>query len=140
MKIIENLRSMHSYYAVLILSFLILASTGLVPSFIFNDWSWFSRSGALLVVFGLLVVWFDYQRSLNKDLDTLLSGFEEYLQKQTDLQDAPDMQRRIYKQTSDKFDEVRQANKKRFQNIEFIVIGIGTLIWGYGDLLGVLFQ
>jgi hypothetical protein len=131
---------MHSYYAVLILSFLILASTGLVPSFIFNDWSWFSRSGALLVVFGLLVVWFDYQRSLNKDLDTLLSGFEEYLQKQTDLQDAPDMQRRIYKQTSDKFDEVRQANKKRFQNIEFIVIGIGTLIWGYGDLLGVLFQ
>lgn len=35
-------------------------------------------------------------------------------------------------------DDIKFSNKQTYANIEFIIIGVGTLIWGYADLINEL--
>jgi ABC-type nickel/cobalt efflux system permease component RcnA len=64
-----------------VISIAVIASlvTGIIPSFISSDWIWFSRSGSLLAIFGIYMIWQDYQGQINNDLDTVLGGFSEHL-------------------------------------------------------------
>ena len=57
--------------------------TGIIPSFVLSDWLWFSRSGSLLAIFGIYLIWQDYQGKINNNLDTLLDGFSDHLEKNT---------------------------------------------------------
>ena len=73
--------------------------------------SWFQRSGAVMVVFALVA------ESNAISIFNILnpSGF-----------------------VSEGFDEAEKQFKNRpvnFSKISFFIIAIGTLIWGYGDLL-----
>jgi hypothetical protein len=34
--------------------------------------------------------------------------------------------------------DIQAQNRKLYRTVEFVVIGIGTVIWGYGDLLNTL--
>ena len=129
---LEKLKNIHKYETVVFISILISLLTGIIPSLILLDWSWFSRSGALLVIFGVYIVWLDYQSDVNNDLDIVLSGFNKHLTENTKEDDVSI--KKIETEVSNKFDEVRAATKKRFQNIEFFIVAVGTLIWGYGDL------
>lgn len=130
---------MHSYKTVIIISFLIVGIFGVIPSIYYCEWIWFSRSGSLLVIFAMFVIWQDYQGSIRNDLNILYDGFEEYLEKNSDIQNEK-QSKRISKNIKNKFDEVDNLTKKRFQNIEFFIVALGTLIWGYGDLLNKIYE
>jgi len=133
LKKIDYFKGIHKYQTVLIIAISISVFTGILPSIISSDWGWFSRSGAILVIFGLYIIWLDYESDLNDNLDILLSGFNKHLVENTEEDEASI--ERIEANVSDKFNEVRKATKNRFQNIEFLIVAIGTLIWGYGDLI-----
>jgi energy-coupling factor transporter transmembrane protein EcfT len=134
MKIIEKLKSIHRYNTITYISIFILLVTGVIPSLILSEWGWFSRSGALLVIFGIFIVWLDYESAINEDLNTIFSGFKDYLKNSDDnLKDKETDS--IEQIIQDKFNELSYLTKKRFQNIEFFIVAIGTLIWGYGDLV-----
>ncbi len=133
MKKHKKFKSIQSYEIVLGIVALISFFLGVVPSIVLSDWTWFSRSGALLVIFGVYIVWLDYKGDVNKDLETLLSGFNQYLINHT--KDSEADIKKIEAKISEKLNKVRTATEKRFQNIEFFIVAIGTLIWGYGDLI-----
>jgi uncharacterized membrane protein YgaE (UPF0421/DUF939 family) len=129
-----------------------------------SDWAWVGRSGALLTIFGVYVIWLDYKGEIDKSLDTVLEGFEEYLKKITPEQEkeslinlfknqnikyteeqleklleTPTDRNKTFKTISVKFKEVSELTHKRVQNVEFLVLVLGTLIWGYGDLINKLY-
>jgi|GEM_PF-1637383 len=133
MKILEKLKSIHRYKTIISISIFILLLAGIIPSIILYDWVWFSRSGALLVIFGIFIIWLDYQSSIENDLNTVFDSFEKYLlnanEKDTESRE------KTKTEIQGKFNEVKKANKKRFQNIEFFTVALGTVVWGYGDLI-----
>ncbi|MBH0022513.1 hypothetical protein I6F40_19550 [Pseudoalteromonas sp. SWXJ133] len=133
---INQLKSIHKYGTVISISVILSLVTGIIPSFVVSDWLWFSRSGSLLAIFGIYLIWQDYQAQINNDLDTLLDGFSDHLEKNTKNESTRDQ---IKEEVSNQFDKVRVANKKRFQNIEFCLVTLGTLIWAYGDLINKLY-
>jgi len=134
MKIFDKVKSINKYNTVAYISIFILLITGIVPSIIFSDWGWFGRSGALLVVFGIFIIWLDYESIINEDLNIVFSGFRDHL-KDSDANLTTSEVDRIEKEIQGKFDEVSDRTKKRYKNIEFFIVAIGTLIWGYGDLM-----
>lgn len=136
MSIINQLKSIHSYGTVISIAVFLSLVTGIIPSLIFSDWLWFSRSGSLLAIFGVFLIWLDYQEKINNDLDSVLNGFYDYVEKTSKNESN---RNQIKEEVSDQFDKVRIANKKRFQNIEFCLVTAGTLIWAYGDLINKLY-
>jgi hypothetical protein len=163
MKKLFNVGQIHNYKIIIFVSITILFVFGVVPSIINSDWTWFGRSGALLVIFGVYVVWLDYKGEMDKNLDIVLKGFKEYLKKLTpeeerkNLNDqlkslnikymeeelkkllkTPHDRDKTFDIISEKFKEVSKLTHKRVQNVEFLVLVLGTLIWGYGDLINKL--
>lgn len=130
MKFLEKIIRLNTYKVISLISLLIVCFAGIIPSFLLEDWGWFSRSGALLIIFAIFIVWLDYKGSINNALDRVLSGFDDYLKKE-----KIESHEKIKRNISLKFDEVRDANKRMFNKIEFFIVGIGTLIWAYGDLI-----
>lgn len=132
------LKKINTYPKIILISIFIILFTGILPSVMQNEWLWFSRSGSLLTIFGIFIVWIDYKSDVKNDLNLVFSGFINYLKNQTDLEG--NQINDISNEIKDKFDEVNKKNMKRFKNIEFFLIGIGTLIWGYGDLINNIFN
>lgn len=83
MNILGKVKSIHNYGSVISAAFFMLLITGIIPSLLSSDWTWFSRSGALLVIYGIFIIWLDYQNSLHNDLETIFLGFKEHLAKNT---------------------------------------------------------
>lgn len=165
MKELFTIGQLHNYKIIIFVSITILFIFGVVPSVLNSDWTWFARSGALLVIFGVYVVWLDYKSQIDNDLETVLEGFNEYLKTITPEQDreslinlskslnikyteeqlerlleTPTDRNKVFKIISAKFNEVSKLTHKRVQNVEFLVLALGTLIWGYGDLINKLYS
>jgi ABC-type nickel/cobalt efflux system permease component RcnA len=129
---INQLKSIHRYGTVISIAVILSLVTGILPSFILSDWLWFSRSGSLLAIFGIYLIWQDYHGQINNDLDKVLDGFSDHLKKTIKNESNREQMK---EEVSNQFNKVRVANKKRFQNIEFCLVTLGTLIWAYGDLI-----
>jgi hypothetical protein len=132
------LKRINTYPKIILVSVCIIFFTGILPSIILNEWLWFSRSGSLLTIFGILIVWLDYKGDINNDLNLVFSGFQDYLKEQNELDEKQKV--KIENEIRDKFNEVNRRTIKRFKSIEFLIIGMGTLIWGYGDLINNIFR
>ena len=90
-----------------------------------GDWTWFSRSGAILTALGLVMA----SRKIliaRADLVALLSDMERT--------DGAERTARL-----ESFNRVqRELDRQVMEKAGFALLLIGTLIWGYGDLLGKL--
>lgn len=92
-----------------------------------GDWTWLSRAGSLLVVLGIVFAYFN------------IDGFIE-----RSIRGA--VRRLTAKKTRDNLDashwvvtwlaEDPAEIPRRVKTLEVVVIALGTLIWGFGDLLG----
>jgi hypothetical protein len=90
-----------------------------------GDWMWFARSGAILTAFGLVLA----SRKVliaRADLLSLLSEMERVdgAERTTRLESFKRLQRDIDRQT--------------FERAGFVLLVVGTLVWGFGDLIGKL--
>jgi hypothetical protein len=127
MKLIDKIKDLDEYTKITTISILIVSIAGILPSILFEEWEWFSRSGALLIVYGVYIVWLDYEGWINNDLETLKSGVIKKFGEKSE-------------QYLKLFDEVRDANSKRYDKFEFIIISTGTVIWGYGNLINNIYS
>ncbi len=116
-----------------VISFGILA-TGIVVSLESGDWTWFSRSGSALVAIGIL---FTSHQILEHSLRLKenRTRWEERLHEQCSGHDWAD------ENSIRKLIRARSREEDLWE-IEFhglYMLVVGTLVWGFGDLLGALF-
>jgi hypothetical protein len=101
------------------LCFLILAWASIAVSFFLEanyGGNWFMRSGSLMVLFSIVAEFL------------LLDGRDEYLNQRLSERKEPNQQKSL-----DSFHPSQMH--KLFEIISHISVVIGTVIWGYGDLL-----
>ena len=110
-------------------SFLLVAgiaiiSVSFVAGYYTGQWHWFQRSGALLVSVGAIL---STRRLLRSGLDGLIQG-----RSASEVVAAIEEIRACTADTETKRDLVSAY-------WGFAVVGLGTFIWAYGDLIGCLF-
>ena len=117
-----KLKDIDEHWKILTGSIIILISFGVLPSYWVCDWGWFSRSGALLVIYGIYIVW----RDIKGDIHTVLNQVDAAASEKF----------------GDKSEEItglikgfQKYNKRLYDTIEFLIVGAGTIIWAYGDLI-----
>jgi hypothetical protein len=110
---------------------------GVILSIYSDDWNWFSRSGSLVVVCGLFIAKWDLSRRVDEENLDFLDPVIIEVNKEKGGSAA-----------SLKMDDVKDAlhsmmteyNNPRYILWEFYIIGLGTLVWGFGDLIGVVIE
>jgi len=136
-----------SVQKLLLISVLVVGVFGIMPSLQCSDWSWFSRSGALLVIFGAYFAWADFLAEIKKTFEKERSKIDdETKQKKGLLEDNsfgeivnPEYASNlIEKQEKEALSVVASEEKLKVQlyrNVEIFIMVLGTLIWAYGDLV-----
>ncbi len=116
----------------LVISVSIVLIAGVLPSIISNDWMWFGRSGALLTAYAVAITFLDFTGFINKSFADISARIDKIIEV-----------RGLSKVRQEKAKEIEQEKKYifsemtlSFQRIEFWSLILGTIIWGYGDLLG----
>lgn len=112
---------------------LLLSSTVFVSgawlSFVQNDWSWFARSGSLIVVIGIFLT-----SSQIIENSRRLKTRRSYREHNFNRDFAEDIKRGTLER-SRALDEDIWENGLR----GLYLLVVGTLVWGFGDLTGLLF-
>ena len=103
--------------------------SGVWLSFDQNDWSWFARSGSMMVVIGIFLTSSQIIENSRK-----LKIRRSYHEQNFNRDFAEDIKRGALER-SRSLDEDIWENGLR----GFYLLVIGTLVWGFGDLTGVLF-
>jgi hypothetical protein len=107
--------------------------TGIILSICNDNWNWFSRSGALVVICGLLIARWDFTNKINEeDLDSIFPSIIRNIKKK-DGTVTPQMIENVKKGLRVKMIEY---TKPQYISMEFIIIAFGTFVWGFGDLIG----
>lgn len=102
----------------------LLVLAGCAVSFVTKDWSWLSRFGALIVVIALFSASFNSQKAAE-------SRFAFLENKHGRLK--PDIAQSAKKVLVDEFSE-------DLQRLELRVGALGTLLWGFADLINLFYQ
>lgn len=104
---------------------IIIIGASFFASYYTDQWHWFQRSGALLVSIGAIL---STRRMLRSGLDGLMHG-----------RSASEVIAAIEKNNAHSEDsETRRDLISAYWG--FSVVGFGTLIWAYGDLVGILIE
>lgn len=120
-------------------------SVGVYCSISANDWTWFARMGSLLVVISASMHVFKYEAALHryKSYAAKWPVWEEFSNFESDADNFPfqtrlaeKMKRELRKSflMFNSYDKDYEA--ARYQKAELRIAILGTLIWGFGDLLG----
>ena len=138
---------MRKILLLLLLSLLLVGIAGILPSLIYSEWEWFSRSGALLIIVGAYFTWVDYAAEIKNTFTEERGRIKENTQKKYDLLKENSFgeiinpeyaSSLIQKQNSKKLGAVASNEElkiKIYRRIEVFILVLGTLIWAYGDLL-----
>jgi hypothetical protein len=126
---IEGVEKIKFYFG----SSILVLIVGILISLITSNWLWFSRSGSILVVIGVLMTAYDIESSLKN------TKFLEFILKE--------MEARKKYVTNDEKEFVTEHLESRitsvfggfFKFLEIKILIIGTLVWGFGDLVGCLY-
>ena len=112
----------HRYDWVFVAMALAIGFASLANSFLQSDFTWFQRSGSLITILGLAHV----QR---------FGRLNPKVQAEIEKNHGPDDQAEL----DNLFDVCRTRAQDRASIIAGAISLPGTLVWGYGDLLGCLF-
>ena len=146
---------MYKFYALVVSPpLLIFAIAGIMPSVLTGEWTWFARSGALLTAYGVILAYLDLsgamreifseiQPAIEESFKNILEEtFEELSEEYSEKKSVPEIHS-IFEEAKDEVGEsLSTLGDKLVSNIRFyeiLLIIVGTVIWGYGDLLSNLF-
>lgn len=111
---------------------LIVLTTGLMASRSTGDWAWFPRSGSMLVTLGILFAYFNFDYRLEKGLyrtgRIAARVIRQFAPESGFLARLTDINNRM----EERLDDI----PNKVKTIEVVIIGVGTIVWGFGDLLG----
>lgn len=98
--VIEFIKLSHRIAWAFVVSVAVLIAFYLISKFV-NDWTWFARSGSILVCIGVFTASYDIKGKMEKS-------------------NAPD------------------SYLSQTIILEAAIVIVGTLVWGFGDLVGVV--
>lgn len=127
MNLLQRAKNIDEHWKALIFSILIVLFGGILPAILTKDWSFLSRSGSLLVVYGVYIVWLDYRNKIESAYNEIAKAFNE-------------KHGGVPEELSLFLENAKVKNRQLYQNMEFLIIGVGTIIWGYGDIAGRFFS
>lgn len=122
---------------------IILIALGIWLSFYFQNWGIFSRFGSLIVVHAI------FFSILENRLTNKIHRFIAVIilkEKQKAMEKVADPPEKMliglrYEQTKDNLqDALQQSFQMKFEGLELGIFFLGTLIWGWGDLLGIIIK
>lgn len=113
----------------LLLSFIMLSS-GIMISLNLSDWTWFSRSGCLVVVIGIFLT-----SSQIIENSRRLRSRRSYHEQNFKRDYAEDMKRQTLERSRSLDEDIWENGLRGF----YLLIA-GTLVWGFGDIVGLLFS
>jgi hypothetical protein len=122
---------------------LIIYYFGINPSLSYDDWSWFGRSGSLVVVYGAMITFLDISKVIQENEYILFHSAKIKL-KADHLRTEPqkDMLRKEVEFERQIYPHIERDIKKGiifcFRITEAFSLIVGTIIWGYGDKINVL--
>jgi hypothetical protein len=105
------------------LASLLTMAAGAALSFASNDWTWFARSGAVLTALGLVLT----SRKVliaRADLLALLA----------DMERVDGAERTVRLESFKRLQ--RDLDRQVMERAGFALLVLGTLVWGFGDLIG----
>lgn len=130
-----------------ILLSMLAALFGIMCSYWLNDWGHFARSGSIITVIAIIFASLDLRERLQKadsfveqQLQIARPGIIQQARNNGLPQSGVDSS--VEQFESDIRNEVRDAMdkaSKRLLRVEIALFGIGTLIWGYGDITAKFF-
>ena len=118
------------------------AINGISWSITLSDWQYFERSGAIVVIIGILLAWRDVTGNIEWfKIHTKLKINSEIIELQKNTSGIVNgaIQAGKQKTLNELKAEVQKlldALKSRIRTIEATVLIIGTLIWAYGSIIG----
>ncbi|WP_417502866.1 hypothetical protein [Marinobacter sp.] len=123
---------------------ILLLVFGVVASISFQNWQHFERSGSLVVMLGVFIAWRDLSGKIDGQRSRLIQEFTARLER------LEEPARGLIRQAinAGEADRVKKAQseidvslkwlKKRVLALEACTLALGTLVWGYGGLIGQL--
>lgn len=105
------------------------AALGILFSWLHGDWAWLSRSGALIVAFSILTFALAY-------VDNAAQSIIEFRERVLSKKELNDV-----KSGDGSFDASMKRFKRSLMNYNAATYAAfcGTLIWGFGDLVDLIF-
>ena len=112
-----------------------------------HDWSMFARSGSVLVLIGVLYAYRDYRgrfkKELHEEVDDISGSFAYYANYEALKNMTPDEARadpEIQKNLRECISMWKESDERidfdQLKIIDVTAISIGTVVWGFGDLIG----
>ena len=106
----------------------IVMLAGVAPSIILDNWEWFGRSGSLLTAYGVTVAYLDVAGFLDSVSENTIERMDQVIE-------SADTSGYTKEEIEQKKKEILKSMRKSVLRVEFLVLVVGTLIWGYGDKL-----
>lgn len=122
---------------------LLLIICGLMWSFLLHDWQYFERSGSLLIIVAIALTWRDLV-SLIGNVEKLYQGEFNRLLATFDSARPPGIlagamhngKRKDIEAAHRNVEELTRLLRLRLRTTEAAILILGTIIWGYGSVLG----
>ncbi|MEP0339358.1 MAG: hypothetical protein ABJ388_11735 [Alphaproteobacteria bacterium] len=92
-----------------------------------DDWTWLSRAGSVLVVLGIVFAYFNIDGFIERSIRGAVRRLTT-----KKARDNADPSNWVVTWLAEDPAEI----PRRVKTLEVAVIALGTLIWGFGDLLG----
>lgn len=125
---------------------LLLLICGIMWSFLRHDWQYFERSGSLVIVVAIALTWRDFvslignvQKLYQDEFDRLLASFDSARPPGIIAGAIHNGKRQDIEAARINTEELIKLLRWRLRTTEAIILILGTIVWGYGALLGNLF-
>jgi hypothetical protein len=122
---------------------LLLIGLGMTWSLSAHDWQYFERSGSLVIVAAIAMAWRDHvsllgnvERFYKGEFKRLLVQFDAKRPTGLIASAMNDEKREEISAAGSNVEELISALKQRLRTTEAVILCIGTIIWGYGSLIG----
>lgn len=151
---LDSLKIPRLYFLITWLTVFIILLVGGFLSYASEDWMWFARFGALIVIVSLLI---EASGVVQKYIDKIIcfsAALTEEIVKMQVLR-QPHMYGLTGNESEDEIDQItKKEHAQRMTNInlvlerkissdvrrmQFLIGFVGTIVWGFGDLMGKLF-
>lgn len=143
----EKVTPFHTYENRAIICSVIAIIVGVLVSIFQNDWLWFGRSGSVITVIAIYFASCEFRKKIEKApflADKIFDeNQEQYIANLKHKIPDKNKEQILKMAKTQTMEEIEQISKKiydRFLKVETGIFIIGTLIWGFGDLLNALFK